>query len=918
MVNQTPEEIARDAIDQRLKEAGWIIQDKKKIDFSAGRGVAVREYLTEAGEVDYALFVDRKAVGVIEAKRDEEGHRLTTVEEQSKGYAESKLKHINNDPLPFRYESTGVLTRFTDIRDPRPRSRPLFSFHRPETLAAFQKEDKPLRGRIHDLPVLPTTRLRDCQFGAINNLERSFKENKPRALIQMATGAGKTYTAITFVYRLLKFAKAKRVLFLVDTKNLGDQAEQEFMAFTPVDDNRKFTELYNVSRLKSRFIPSDSQVYISTIQRLYSILKNKDMPEDAENLNPNEMLASQVQPYDVVYNEKLPIEFFDFIIVDECHRSIYNLWKQVLDYFDGFLIGLTATPDKRTFGFFNENIVSEYSHTQAVADGVNVGYDLYLIETKITTQGAKIEAKEYVDRREKLTRKTRWEQLDEEEEYNSKDLDRDFVNPSQIRNVIKTFKDKLPEIFPNRTEVPKTLIFAKTDSHADDIIQIVRDEFGESNEFCKKVTYQAEEDPKSVLASFRNQFYPRIAVTVDMIATGTDIKPLECLIFMRDVKSKNYYEQMLGRGTRTFEKDDLKKVTPSAPSAKTHFVVVDAIGVSKSAKTDARPLEKKPSLSLKDLLQQVLMGIQDEEVFSSLASRLARLEKELTDQEKAEVKRLSKGKSLREIVTALLQTHDPDHLEARARLEFQVDPKQEVSEEQLKKVQEDLADATCNLFNGELNTFIEKAKRVHEQTIDRTNIDEVNFAGWSQNQESKAEALASEFREFIEAHKNEITALNIIYNQPQRRKEITYQMIRELFEGLKLNKPNLTPLRVYEAYAALDKVKVGNPKSELVAIVSLVRRVCGSDDVLKDYPATVDKNFQKWVFDKQSGKVKFSKDQMSWLHMIKEHIASSFHIERDDLDLAPFDSQGGLAKMYDLFGQQMDTLISEMNEALIA
>jgi len=186
----------------------------------------------------------------------------------------------------------------------------------------------------------------------------------------MATGSGKTYTAITFIYRLLKFAKAKRILFLVDTRNLGEQAEQEFMAYVPNDDNRKFTELYNVQRLKSSYIATDSQVCISTIQRLYSILKDEELDTWAEEENPNERWQPK-EPVPVVYNPKIPIEFFDFIVIDECHRSIYNLWKQVLDYFDAFLIGLTATPDKRTFAFFNENVVSEYSHEDAVADGVN-------------------------------------------------------------------------------------------------------------------------------------------------------------------------------------------------------------------------------------------------------------------------------------------------------------------------------------------------------------------------------------------------------------------------------------------------------------------------------------------------------------------------------------------------------------------
>ncbi len=583
--NQNPEQKARDKIDDLLEEAGWKVQPAKRIDFNAGLGIAVREYQTDVGPVDYALFVDKKAVGVIEAKPEELGHRITMVEEQSSGYASAKFKWVNNtEPLPFVYESTGVITRFTDGHDPRPRSREVFTFHRPETLQEWIGQAASLRGRLQTLPLLDQQGLRDCQIIAIENLEKSFKEDHPRALIQMATGAGKTFTAITTIYRLLKYANAKRVLFLVDTKNLGEQAEQEFMTYLPNDDNRKFTELYNVQRLKSPYVAKDSQVCISTIQRMYALLKDQPLDEAAEEINPAELVLPK-QPLSVVYNRKIPPEFFDFIFIDECHRSIYNVWRQVIEYFDAYLTGLTATPDNRTYGFFRKNVVSEYPREKAIADGVNVGDEIYVIETERTKSGGKISAEQLVEKRERLTRKKRWEMQDEDETYTATQLDRDIVNPDQIRTVIRAFKEKLPEIFPGRNEVPKTLIFAKTDSHADDIIQTVREEFGAGNEFCKKVTYQSKEDPKSVLAQFRNDYYPRIAVTVDMIATGTDVKPLECLLFMRDVKSRNYFEQMKGRGTRTLDYDNLKKVTPSATSAKTHFVIVDAIGVTKSLKT---------------------------------------------------------------------------------------------------------------------------------------------------------------------------------------------------------------------------------------------------------------------------------------------------------------------------------------------
>lgn len=473
-INQNPEQIARDRIDKMLTNAEWTVQSKNKVDLSASLGVAVRESLTDVGPADYVLFVDRKPVGIIEAKREEEGHRLTVVEEQSKEYANAKLKYLKNDPLSFAYESTGIVTRFTDFRDPKPRGRNVFSFHKPSTIAEWLKKEKSLRGRLQDLPTLDPAGLRPAQIVAIENLEKSFKNNRPKALIQMATGAGKTFTAATFIYRLLQPpVNAKRILFLVDTKNLGEQAEQEFMTFKPTDDNRKFTELYNVQRLSSSYIANDSQVCISTIQRLYSILKGEELDESAELDNPNEStwMQNQVnkkQAIPVEYSARIPIEQFDFIVVDECHRSIYNLWKQVLDYFDAFLIGLTATPDKRTLGFFNENLVSEYTYNQSVIDGVNVPQEIYTIETEISQKGNVIKAGWFVDRRDKLTRQKRWQQEDEDTEYTRNDLDKKVVNPSQIRNIIKEFRRALQtEIFPNRVdengdyEVPKTLILQR-------------------------------------------------------------------------------------------------------------------------------------------------------------------------------------------------------------------------------------------------------------------------------------------------------------------------------------------------------------------------------------------------------------------------------------------------------------------------
>ena len=915
--NRTPEQKARDTIDQLLDEAGWKVQSKNEIDFSAGFGIAIREYQTDVGPADYVLFIDKNPVGVIEAKPEDWGQKITTVEDQSAGYAAAKLKWLNNkEPLPFIYESTGVVTRFTDTRDPKPRSREVFNFHRPETLAGWFTQPAPLRARLRTMPGLNPSGHRACQITAIEGLEESLRDDRPRALIQMATGSGKTYAAITSIYRLLKHADAKRILFLVDTRNLGEQAEQEFTAYVPSDDNRKFTELYNVQRLKSSFVAKDSQVCISTIQRMYSLLKDQELDEAVEQINPAEMVQPK-QPMPVVYNGKIPLEFFDFIIIDECHRSIYNLWRQVLEYFDAYLIGLTATPDNRTYGFFKKNVVSEYAHEQAVADGVNVGNEIYVIDTEKTKHGGQLKEDQKVEKRERLTRRKRWEIQDEDVTYAARQLDRDIVSPDQIRTVVRTFRDKLSEIFPGRGEVPKTLVFAKTDSHSDDIIQTVREEFAEGNEFCKKITYKVEEDPKSVLAQFRNDYYPRIAVTVDMIATGTDVNPLECLLFMRDVRSRNYFEQMKGRGTRTLDHDDLKKVSPSVACGKTHYVIVDAVGVTKSLKTASQPLITKPSVPLKDLAMGVMMGARDEDTVSSLAGRLARLNRQLDHQEQERIREKASGIELTEIIGNLLAAIDPDRVEARAREIEPIEDGAEPTPAAREKAQDELVSDAATVFNGELIELIDSIRRDKEQTIDHEGLDTVRRAEWEGDAKENAEAITQNFQQYLEANRDELEALTIFYAQPHRRRQLTYAMIREVFDRLKNDKPSLAPLRVWQAYALLDDYKGRQPASELTALVALIRRVCGIDAKVSPYSETVRRNFQNWIMTRHSGSgQKFNEEQMSWLRMIRDHIISSFHMDRDDLDMAPFDAKGGMGQMYKLFGDRIDDVIDELNEAL--
>lgn len=916
----TPESEARIIIDKKLVESGYIIQDMKTLNPNASLGVVVREFPTESGPVDYLIFVDGIPIGVIEAKADDKGEVLLSVSEQAKRYTESGLKYSKRQfKLRFAYVATGVRTCFCDYGDDA-RTREVFSFHKPEKLQELLNSSSTIRNRMKNFPALDESNFRECQINAIKNLEKSFGENRPRALIQMATGAGKTYTAITAAYRLLKFANVKRILFLVDTKNLGEQAEQEFRAYKPNDDTRGFTDLYNVCRLSSSNIIQDSGVCISTIQRMYSILRGEELDEKNETMSLYEQggALSRQKAKEVVYNEKYPIEFFDVIIIDECHRSIYNIWRQVLDYFDAFLIGLTATPDKRTFGFFNENIVSEYTHEQAVIDGVNVGRQgTYLIETEITSKGNTI-LKQQIEVRERLSRKKRWEQLDEDISYSPNELDEKVVNKSQIRNIIKAFNEALfTELFPNRKEVPKTLIFAKTDSHADDIINIVREEFAENDEFCKKITYSAK-NAQSVLADFRNSYYPRIAVTVDMIATGTDVKPIECLIFMRDVRSKNYYEQMIGRATRTLGADALRQVSPSAIEAKTGFIVVDAVGVTKSQKTTSRQLERKPSVSLKSLMMSIVMGDCDEDTFTTLANRLLILERILTEKE---VQHLSviENKPLKKIAEGLLNVFDEDILEKKAREKFVLSVTEDPSNKQIVEVQKEMiANATAPIFKPEFRDFVLAARKAHDQILDPT-IDTVISKGFEEDLLENAEKIISTFHDFIEEHKDDITALSIIYERSYKMRQLTYDMIEYMYDALKKAPYSLTQEKLWRAYGVKFGGRVKKRvEDKLADIVSLVRFELGQTSELNLFSAEVAVNFQKWVFSKQSGSIKFTKEQMDWLYMIRDHIATSIYIEKEDLQNTPFFAKGGLARYYELFGSEYLELLNEMNYALAA
>lgn len=916
----TPEQLARERIDELLRAAGWVIQDRADFNRNAALGVAVREFQLPSGPCDYLLFVDGKAAGVIEAKKA--GATLSGVADQSDDYMTALPPHLArwDDRLIFGYESTGEETFFRNLRDPRPRSRRLFAFHQPAILREWLRAGATLRTRLRELPPLDARGLRDCQIDAIHGLEASLAQDQPRSLIQMTMGAGKTFTACTFSDRLIRYAGAKRILFLVDRNNLGDQTLKEFQNFHSPGAAHRFTDTYIVQHLSSNRIDPDAKVVITTIQRLYAMLRGEELDLDAEEVSSFETwesAAGEIPP--VVYNAAVPIETFDFIITDECHRSIYGLWRQVLEYFDAYIIGLTATPTSHTLGFFNQNLVAEYPYERSVADGVNVGYEVFRIRTRVTEQGSIVEAADFqVPVRDRHTRAVRYRRLDEDLTYTAAQLDRSVTAPNQIRTVIQCFKDSLfTRLFPDRSGewVPKTLIFAKDDNHAEEIVHIVREVFGEGNDFCKKITYRNTGDtPKNLIKAFRVDPMPRIAVTVDMIATGTDIKPVEVLIFMRDVKSEGYYEQMKGRGVRTINDSDLRAVTPDAQT-KTRFIVVDAVGVTESQKDVSQPLERSRTVAFDKLIEQIAQGRRDEDALSSLAGRLAALANRLDDEDQARIAQAAGGVNLRGLANALLDAIDPDAIYATAVAQHGSTP----TEAQIDDVAADLAEAACRPFDdAPLRRLISEIKQKSEIVIDDITTDEVLSADYDLRQ---AEERVKSFRDFIEQHKDHLTALQIIFSQPYAKRRLTYAAVKELAQAMTDPPYYLAIADVWQAYKRLQAAKVrGAPADrQLTEIVSLVRFALGMDEVLEPFGVKVEQRFNLWIGrEKRQGR-DYDDEQLSWLRAIAGFIAVNAEITpRDLMEMPAFADRGGLLEARSLFGAELPELLEDLQIALVA
>jgi type I restriction enzyme R subunit len=905
----TPEAKARVTIDALLVSAGWHVCNVAEANIHAAVGVAIREFPLNPGfgYADYLLYVNGKACGVIEAKK--EGATLTGVELQSSRYAKGLPTTLPawSRPLPFVWESTGVETHFTNGLDPEPRARSVFAFFRPELLVQWlallppttnqgngnsvSEPPSTFLARMRNMPKLVTKwgsggahyELWPAQIGAITNLEKSLAANKSKALIQMATGSGKTFTSIGFIYRLIKFGGARRVLFLVDRGNLARQTKKEFDAYASPYNNYKFGEEYIVQHLQGNQLDTSARVVICTIQRMFSMLKGRELAEEADEESTERIEGLFKDPEPIGYNPAIPIESFDIVVTDEAHRSIYNLWRQVLEYFDAYLIGLTATPNKQTFGFFNQNLVVEYGHAQAVADGVNVNYDVYRIKTEVGESGAKVDKGFWLETQDKATRrKTAW-QLDDDFEYQPEELDRAVQTPDQIRTVVRTLRDRWqPDMFPHRQELPKTLIFAKDDNHAEKIVETLREEFGRGNEFAQKITYRSAQgggsSPEQLIKNFRTSYYPRVAVTVDMIATGTDIKPVEIVVFMRSVKSRSFFEQMKGRGVRVCNPTDLAAVNPGEHIKKDHFVIVDCVGVCERDKTDSRPI-------------------------SSIAARLARLDKDGSDADRAKVVELSGGKTLRDLARGIVEA-------------LNIDATQDMPP---AEADQRLRDATRPFGTPALREQLLKMKQKAGLVIDVVTQDTLLHAGFSEGSD-RATALVQSFEQFIAQHKDEITALQILYSRPTRA-PLKFEDVKALADALHAPPLNIDEGALWQAYATLrkDKVKGATQRRLLTDLVSLVRFAMQQTNELVPYPERVQANFKAWLAQHQQTDNKpFTQEQQHWLEMIRDHIAANLGIEIDDFEYAPFNAQGGLGKVHQLFGAELPKVLEELNWELAA
>ena len=854
----TPEEKARQKIDQWFTDAGWEVINRDEYE-PTSTAVAIREGLLKDNlEADYFLFISGKAVGVLEAKREETDAFSSIVCEQAALYAKSvpNIYQTYQKPLPFIFTSNGKELYFCDFREQDQCFKQIMTIPTPHELV----KKLGINDYFAGLPTLRKKGLRDCQYEAITELEKSFRSGQKRALMVLATGAGKTYTSCLAAYRMLSYTPMRRVLFLVDRNNLGKQAEGEFGTFRLTENGEAFSTIFTVNRLRSSSIPSDSNVIISTIQRLFSFLKG-DAIEDNEDDDENEPTEEVILPP----NLDLPHDYFDMIIIDECHRSIYKNWRKVLEYFDtARLVGLTATPIPETMAFFNNNRIVNYTLEKSIVDGVNVDCRVYRIKTQVTETGGAILEGEKFKEETRYTGEVKTVSSKETKTYTNKELNRSIINPAQIKLILTTYRDVVytelfndPQREPNMDYLPKTLIFALNEAHATNIVQIAKEVFGRTDDrFVQKITYSAG-DSNELIRQFRNDKDFRIAVTCTLVATGTDVKPLEVVMFMRDVESLPLYIQMKGRGVRTIGDEQLRNVTPNAFS-KDCFYLVDAVGVTEHEMTipTASDEPTTKTITLKELLERISHGYIPDEYLKRLAATLARIYNKADDSQRKEFTRLSRD-DMKELSARIY-----DALEKGTLPPFVSTEKPNLERKGLVSPLANHADARRYLLilaAGFVNTLM-------------PGEDTLISKGFSiEDAKNTTEA----FEEFCRENADEIEALRIIYNN--EGEPITYSMLKDLEHKLKMANNHFAPKQIWNSYAVLSpgKVKRSTTKEEsdaLTNIIQLVRFAFRQIERLDSVVTTSKQYFNLWLGQNQR---EITDKQREVISRIVDYIASN-------------------------------------------
>ena len=833
----TPEEKARQKIDQWFNDAGWKVVNREDYEPTCS-AVAIREGLLKGNlEADYFLFLNGKAVGVLEAKKEDIDVSSNKVCEQAALYARSvpKIYQAYQKPLPFIFTSNGKELYFCDFRKQDSYFKQITTIPTPYELVKLLGISDYFAG----LPTLRKKGLRDCQYEAVTELEKSFRSGQNRALMVLATGAGKTYTACLAAYRMLSYTPMRRILFLVDRNNLGKQAEGEFGTFRLTENGDAFNTIFTVNRLRSASIPSDSNVIISTIQRLFSFLKGEDI-EDNDYDDDNEPAEEVTLPS----NPNLPHDYFDMIIIDECHRSIYGNWKKVLEYFNtAKLVGLTATPIPETMAFFNNNRVVNYTLEQSIVDGVNVDCRVYRIKTQVTENGGAILEGEKVKEETCYTGEVKTVCNKETKNYTNKELNRSIINPAQIKLILSTYRDVVyTELFndPQRDKnidyLPKTLIFALNEAHATNIVQIAKEVFGRTDDrFVQKITYSAG-DSNELIRQFRNDKDFRIAVTCTLVATGTDVKPLEVVMFMRDVESLPLYIQMKGRGVRTIGDEQLRNVTPNAFS-KDWFYLVDAVGVTEHEKTipTATDDSTTKTITLKELLERISHGYLPDEYLKRLAATLSRIYNKADNSQRTEFARLAHD-DMKELASRIYNTLENNILPPFVCVN---EPNNE--RKGLVSPLANHADARRFLLilaAGFINTLM-------------PGEDTLIYKGFSLEE---AKSTTDAFEDFCKEHSDEIEALRIIYNN--EGEPITYSMLKDLENKLKMATNRFTSKQLWNSYAIVNpnSVRRSTTKEEseaLTNIIQLVRFAFRQIERLDSVVYTSKQYFNLWLGQNQ-------------------------------------------------------------------